>query len=336
MIRGRKIALLHNERPAVVPGCLPDDTFEEYDSLETIGQIAEALRGLGVEVEPVLADARLPWRLEEGRYDFAFNIAEGPVGLTDRDRRCREAIPAAVCELLGLPFTGSDALTLAVTLDKAMARRVVSGEVPVARAVLLECGAEDLGGLRYPVIVKPNDEGSSKGIRDGCLAQDAAGAVARARQLRSVYGCPALVEEFLPGAEVTVALAGNWPDVRLLGLMEIAPARPTEAFVYSVDVKRDFERRVVYHVPPRLDAATLDRLRAGALAAWRLLGCRDIARMDFRLDTSGRPCFLECNPLPGLNRDHSDIVILTRDVLPYDRLVQGILLDAAKRTGVPV
>jgi D-alanine-D-alanine ligase len=73
-----------------------------------------------MQAEPLVADARLPWQLEGGRFDLVFNIAEG------RGRRCREAVPAAVCELLGVPFTGSDALTLAVTLDKAMARRVVS------------------------------------------------------------------------------------------------------------------------------------------------------------------------------------------------------------------
>ena len=151
------------------------------------------------------ADRRLPWRLEEGRYDFAFNIAEGT------GRRCRESVPAAVCELLGVPFTGSDSLTLALTLDKALARRAVSPEVPVAPAVLLD--AEDdtaaLAALGYPVLVKPNDEGSSKGIGDGAVVEDAAAAVARARWLRARYGCPVLVEEYLPGAEITVGVTGN-------------------------------------------------------------------------------------------------------------------------------
>ena len=327
-----RVALLHNPRPPAPPSGPADDEFEEYDSPGTIGAIAQALRGLGCAVEPVIADRALPRRLEEGRYDVAFNVAEG------QGRRCREAVPAAVCELLGLPFTGSDALTLAVTLDKAVARRIVSPDVPVAPAALVEDDADPaaLAALRYPVIVKPNDEGSSKGIDDDAIAADAAGAARRCRDLRARYGCPVLVEEFLPGAEVTVAVVGNGGGARVLGAMEIAAAPGGDArpFVYSIDVKRDWRRRVRYHVPPRLPAACRASIERLALTAFRLLGCRDVARLDFRLDAAGRPCFIECNPLPGLDPDNSDIVLLSRAELPYERLVQGILLDAARRMGV--
>lgn len=325
-----RVALLYNARPDATTSerpNLPDDAYEEFDSDETIGQIAGALAGLGVDVVPVLADRRLPWRLDEGRFDFAFNIAEG------EGRRCREAVPAAVCELLGLPCTGSDALTLAVTLDKAVARRVVSPDVPVARGFLAVPGA-DLGGLAdlaYPVLVKPNDEGSSKGIRDNPIATDADGAAARCRWLWERYDCPALVEEFLPGVEVTVGVAGNGADVRVLGMMEIGSSDPAETFVYSLEVKRDWRRRVRYHRPPRLDAATIAELDHLARTAYRLLGCLDLSRMDFRLDAAGRPRFIECNPLPGLNPISGDIVLLSEAKLPYEALVQGVLLDAAVR-----
>ncbi|HMF56037.1 MAG TPA: hypothetical protein VK619_06735 [Pyrinomonadaceae bacterium] len=327
-----RIALLYNARPNGISSGVPDDAFEEYDSDETIACIAGAIRRMGVEVEPVVADRRLPWRLAEGRYDFVFNIAEG------EGRRCREAVPVAVCELLGIPFTGSDALTLAVTLDKSVARRIVSPDVPVARGVLVETEADEvqLDALQFPVIVKPNDEGSSKGIRENPVAFHREAAIERCRWLLERYGCPVLVEEFLSGAEVTVGLAGNWPNVRVLGMMEIAPVLEEENFVYSVEVKRDWRRRVRYQVPPCLDAETINLLSRLALTAYRLLGCRDIARMDFRMDAEGRPHFLECNPLPGLNPESGDIVILSRESLPYEKLVQGILLDAMRRVGVAV
>jgi D-alanine-D-alanine ligase len=327
-----RVALLHNPRPAAPPGGPADDAFEEYDSPATIAAIAEALRGLGVSVDPVVADRALPRRLEEGRYEVAFNVAEG------QGRRCREAVPAAVCDLLGIPFTGSDALTLAVTLDKAVARRIVSPDVPVAPALLVEGEADPvaLAALHYPVIVKPNDEGSSKGIGDDAIAPDPGGAARRCRDLRERYRCPVLVEEFLPGAEVTVAVVGNGSEARVLGTMEIAAAPGGDArpFVYSIDVKRDWRRRVRYHVPPRLPSACRASIERLALTAFRLLGCRDVGRLDFRLDAAGRPCFIECNPLPGLDPDNSDIVLLSRDHVPYERLVQGILLDAARRMGL--
>ena len=325
-----RIALLHNPRPLDRAPDLPDDTYEEYESQSTVAALAGALARLEMQVEPVVADARLPWRLADGRFDFAFNMAEG-IG-----RRCREAVPAAVCELLSLPFTGSDALTLAITLDKFIAKRVVSPDVPVARGVLIETKEDrrQLHRLTYPVLVKPNDEGSSKGIRDNPVCADAAAAVERARWLQAHYACPVLVEEFLAGAEVTVAVAGNAPDVRILGMMEIAPVVEGAPFVYSLEVKRDWTRHVRYHVPPRLDGSTLDALHGYALSAYRLLGCRDLARIDFRLDADGVPHFMECNPLPGLDPVTSDVVMLSKAHIPYDTLIQGILLDAMRRTGV--
>jgi D-alanine-D-alanine ligase len=324
-----KTALLYNGRPAGMPAGGPDDSFEEYDSASTIDSIAAALRKLGHDVTPVVADIELPRRLAEGRFHFVFNIAEG------KGRRCREAVPASICELLEVPYTGSDALTLGITLDKQIAKRVVSPEVPVARGVLVE-GAEDevaVKCLSFPVIVKPNDEGSSKGIRDNPVYGDFAKAVERCRLLRARYQCPALVEEFLSGPEVTVAVVGNRPNVRVLGLMEIAPAGNSANFVYSIEVKRDWRNRVRYHIPPRLDTATVERIKSEALSAYHLLGCRDIARMDFRLDSGGTPRFIECNPLPGLDPVNSDMVILSRDILPYDQLVQSILLTAMERVG---
>jgi len=277
-----------------------------------------------------VADAQLPWRLSEGHFDFAFNLAEGT------GRRCREAIPAAVCELLSLPFTGPDALTLAITLDKFIAKRVVAPDVPVPRGVLIESDRDDeqLDRLVYPVIAKPNDEGSSKGIRDNPICPDAAAAAKRVQWLRTEYGCPVLVEEFLPGAEVTIAVAGNAPDERILGMMEVAPVSDREPFVYSIEVKRDWTRHVCYHVPPRLGAHTIDTLRGYALRSYRLLGCRDLARIDFRLDGNGTPHFMECNPLPGLDPITSDIVMMSKSYLAYDDLIQGVLLDAMRRTGV--
>ena len=325
-----RVALLHNLRPDPLPEGVPDDAFEECDSAETIESVARALRPLSVEVDPIVADRHLPWRLRAGDYDFAFNIAEG------EGRRCREAIPAAVCELLGVPFTGSDALTLALALDKSVARRVVWPDVPVARALLVEGERVNgrLASLEYPVVVKPNDEGSSKGIREGSLAGDAGEAALLCRRLRSLYGCPVLVEEFLPGVEVTVGVVGNGSEARVLGMMEVAPAAGENPFLYSLEVKRDFRRRVRYHIPPRLPAAALAELSESALTVYRLLGCRDLARIDFRLDAAGRPRFLECNPLPGLDPESGDIVILSREAIPYETLVQGVLLDAARRQGI--
>lgn len=329
------VAVLHNPRPPRDAGAV-DDAFEEYDGPETIAAITDALAAIGVMARSVPADAAFPSVLECGGFDLVFNIAEG------RGRRCREAVPAAICEFLGLPYTGSDPLTLAVTLDKWMARRIVSPDVPVASAVLVQGPADEaaLEALAYPVIVKPNDEGSSIGIRRDSRCDDAGAAAERCGWLRQRYGCPILVEAFLPGIEVTAAVRGNGAAAALIGLMEIAPADDdVEGFLYGLEAKRDYRRQVRYHVPPRLTPAQRDRIAALALRAYRLLGCRDIARIDFRLDAAATPHFLECNPLPGLNPESSDLVILARAAsadpeAAYRGIVQGILHDAALRHGL--
>jgi D-alanine-D-alanine ligase len=239
--------------------------------------------------------------------------------------------------MLGLPFTGPDAVTLAVTLDKSLARRVVTPDVPVADGVLVdgEDGEAQLGRLRYPVLVKPNHEGSSKGIDSDSVCADPLATASRCRWVRDRYDGPALAEEFLPGAEVTVGVQGNRSSARILGMMEIAAAdSEEEPFVYTIEAKRAWRERTRYYSPPRLPARAIEAIRSHALTAYRLLGCRDLARLDFRLDAAGSPTFLECNALPGLDPDNSDIVILSRGCIPYDTLVQQVLLEAAQRHGV--
>jgi len=323
-----RIAVLHNRRPEHSDERLPEDHYEEYDSTETIEAITRALKTLGTSPEPVLAGRDLPQRLDAGSYDFVFNIAEGS------GRRSREAVPAAICELLELPYTGSDPLTLAATLDKTVAKRIVSPDVAIARGTT---DATELGTLSFPVIVKPNDEGSSKGIRISSYCVDVETALAQAAWLTRTYACPVLFEEWLPGAEVTVAIAGNGTSAAVLATMEIgfvSPQHDDAPFIYSLETKRDYRSKVAYRVPPCLPAPTLSRINQQALRAFHLLGCRDVARMDFRLDAHGEPRFLECNPLPGLNPESSDFVIATRGLVPYDRLVGNILRDAAARYSI--
>ncbi len=327
-----KIALIFNLRPTPPAGVeAPDDVHEEFDAPDTIEAIATALAVFG-DVVALEADRALPGRLAEGGFAFAFNIAEG------HGRRCREAHAAAVCELLHIPSSHSDALTLALTLDKWMARRVVAPDVAVAAARVVR-EDDDISLLEFacPVVVMPNDEGSSKGVRDDSVAVTADEARTLIARVRALYGCPVLVDEYLPGAELTVGILGNGRDIRVLGMMEIAPAAPSPYFLYSVEAKRACDERVRYYQPPRLDEATRLQVEVSALKAYRLLGCRDVARLDFRLDATGRPHFLECNPLPGLNPETSDLVILSRATMSHAQLVQEIFRHALRRYAmVPV
>jgi len=326
---------LSHHAPAASAELPPDDFQEEFDSPATIEAIASVLRGLGHTVLKLGDGRELLEKLLADAPDFVFNFAEGQ-GIS----RSREARVPAVLEMLGIPYSGSDPLTLAVTLDKDCAKRLVQASgvaVPQGYVVCVEDELADLPArheVGYPAIVKPAWEGSSKGIRSKCLVRQATDLVEAIRSIRVDHRQPILVEEFVQGDELTVGMVGNDPP-RQIGIMRVLPNQPTEHFVYSLEVKRDFRQQVRYECPASLPEATLETIARAARCAWKALGCRDVSRLDFRL-RDGIPYFLEVNPLPGLNPESSDLVILARLAgWTYEQLIEAILQAALERTAVP-
>ncbi len=311
---------------------LPDDVQEEFDSPATIAAIAGVLRDLGHEVIPLGDGRELLQRLLADPPDFVFNIAEGQgVG------RSREARVPAVLEMLGIPYTGSDPLTLAVTLDKDCAKRLVqSVGVKVPQGFVVHPEDDPRAHLypfpqfdTWPKIVKPAWEGSSKGIRAKSVVEGVEELLAEVDSLRRDHRQPILVEEFIEGDEVTVGVLGN-KHPRILGIMRVLPTQPTDRFIYGLEVKRDWQRLVRYEVPAKLPPNSIERIEKAALDSYRVLGCRDVARVDFRL-RDGVPYFLEANPLPGINPESGDLVIMSKAIgWTYSQLV-GTIFEAARK-----
>jgi D-alanine-D-alanine ligase len=241
--------------------------------------------------------------------------------------------------MLGIPHTGSDPLTLAATLDKDCARRLVRSAglaVPAGYVVRPEehiaqaLARDDVLRQGGSAIVKPAWEGSSKGIRSKCLVHSREQLAETLQDLRRDYRQPILVEEFIRGDELTVGLVGNDPP-QIVGVMRVLPSAPTDEFVYSLEVKRDFRRQVRYEVPPALPARSMRAVEEAALKAHEALGCRDVSRVDFRL-RDDIPYFLEINPLPGLNPESSDLVILAGLAgWTYEQLIEAIFQAALDR-----
>ena len=342
-----RIGIAYSLAPTGSIAGVPDDAFEEFDRPETIDALAEALRGLGYDPRPLGDGRALVESILADPPDLVFNIAEGQG--TGRNRESR--VPAFV-ELVGVPYTGSDPLTLAATLDKQVAKRLVRHEVatPQDLALAPELIVRNNSELRSRigdvfhhyedrfltrVILKPALEGSSKGIRGRCVAATLDEAIDHFRELAKSYRQNILVEEYIEGDELTVGLLGEGGRARVLGSMRIIPKVDEPSFVYSLEVKRDWENRVDYESPARLDPATLRRLESSALAAYRSLGCRDVARIDFRVRPDGEPVFLEANPLPGLSPRTSDLVILAKGHgVSYEQLIGEIVDAALERAGL--
>jgi D-alanine-D-alanine ligase len=321
---------------ALVPLGQPDDFQEEFDSPVTIEAIAAVLRGLDHEVVKLGDGRELLERLLADPPDFVFNIAEGQgIG------RSREARVPAVLEMLGIPYTGSDPLTLAATLDKSWARRLAEAAGAQVPKGILISSESDLEFLRrdikagnnhfpMPAIIKPAWEGSSKGVRSRCLVERIEDLPDQVDWLQRDHRQPILVEEFIAGEELTVGVVGNSPPC-VIGVMGVTPRQASKYFVYSLEVKRDFRRQVRYDCPARIPVDQAKAVEEAALKIYELLDCRDVARVDFRL-REGVPYFLEVNPLPGLNPESSDLVILADGCgWTYGRLIEAILQAALDR-----
>ncbi len=309
----------------------PDDRLEEYDSERTVDAIAAALAARGHTVRRLGGGRRFLEAVLREPPELVFNIAEGA------GSRSREAHVPAVCELLGIPCTHSDPLTLAAALDKETAKRLVAAAgVATPRSFVAE-RVEDAARVEiaFPLIAKPLWEGSSMGVRSGSRCDDRAQLEKQLARLLADYREPALVEEFCAGPEFTVGILGSGADARALGVMEIVPLQGgTENFIYSIEVKRVFSENVAYHVLPKRPFEFVARVERVALAAYRALQCRDVGRVDLRCTCDGTLKFIEANPLPGLNPGWSDLCVLAeRAGWSHDRLIGGILDSALARLG---
>ena len=306
-----------------------DDGEAEYDPPSTLQAIREAIASFGHEVIDLEATPELPRLLTTTPVDVVFNIAEGIKG---RSRECQ--VPALL-ELLDIPYSGSDPATLAVALDKALAKRVVRQQnILTPDILLMQTGREKLPKelQQFPLIVKPNAEGSSKGVHGTNVVHDERELREAARRIIEKYRQPGLVEQYITGREFTVGLLGD-RRLKVLPVMEIVfldKSDPTP--VYSFEFKQDWNNKLRYEVPARLDPAQQRALEKAARDCFAALNCRDVSRIDFRMDAKGRFHFLECNPLPGLTPDWSDLVIIAKAAgMTYRDLIGEILAPAIRR-----
>ncbi len=316
---------LKSDHPAQAEG--PLDALAELDAQETIDLVARALESGGHRVERIGNVRSLLKRLPDLDVDIVFNICEG-VG-----HRSREAEVPTILEMFGVPYVGSDALTLSLTLDKVMTKKAfVADGVPTPRAFLAngKFSLKDLDGMKFPVIVKPCHEGSSKGISDDSLVKEKGVLKAQIAEVNRLYRQPAVVEEFIRGSEFTVLVIGNdAPEalepvqIQIAGLLDLGDLMYTWRRLTSTDIE--------YICPAKAPAGLKRKLRDMAVAAYRAVDCRDFGRVDFRVDAKGRPYVLEVNPLPSLSDEDVFPMIAKAHAWTYEELLLKIVEIARQR-----
>lgn len=326
-----RIGLSYDLKGAIpLAGVTPEDALEEYDSRETVELIAAALEAGGHSVVLLGGGREFLENILRERVDIVFNIAEG------RGNYCsREAQVPSVLEILDIPYSGSDPQCLAICLDKPLTKKLVAVERVCTPRWQLITDKEQLRQIcwsefTFPVIIKPAHEGSSKGIRLTSVVYNTKQMQEEVSRLIESYQQPVMVEEFIAGDEVTVGIVGNSPP-KVLGTMCVLPKKKDDYFVYSLEVKRDYQNRVDYECPAQIRNDVLEKITLSSLKVFEALGCRDFARLDFRVSSDGVPYFVEINPLPGLGT-HSDLVIMTIKLgWTHNELINTILDAALKR-----
>ena len=323
-----KIGLTFNLKEDL--GC--DNEFhEEFDSEETIEAISKVFKDLGHQVVRLGASIKTVDLIKKNKIDFVFNIAEGYNG------RSRESQIPSLLEMLKIPYSGSDPVTLGLALDKVLAKKIMkAGGIPTPKYNVIdnleEVKVSDLG-LKYPLITKPAWEGSSKGIYNDSKVENFHELERSLIFLFDKYpNHPLVIEEYIKGKEITVGVIGN-NNPSILGMMEIGLKNDfSYDFFYSLEIKRDWERLVGYKVPPDIEDSVKDKLSMYSLLTFREFGCRDIARVDFRISEENEIFVLEINPLPGLSPKYSDLVIMTSKLgISYKDLIENIFFCALSR-----
>jgi D-alanine-D-alanine ligase len=307
----------------------PPDLNAEFDHDDTVAGIENALKGSGHEVIRIGNARHLLERMGEMNVDVVFNIAEGYEG------RNRESQVPILLEMMHVPFVGADGLTLGLTLDKVLTKKVLLAEgVPTPRFVEVT-DPQKLWQvtLRYPLIVKLRCEGSSKGLSERSLVNTPEELERQVCWLLETYKQATIfIEEFIEGEEFTVAIIGNeqpevYPVVQVALDGHTALGRKFFTFAY-------LRSGADYICPAPIPAPLAKRMQELALRTYQAVECRDFGRIDFRVDRQGNPYVLEINPLPSLSTEDVFNVIAKTKGLTHAHMINRIMEAALTRCGL--
>jgi D-alanine-D-alanine ligase len=323
------IGLLYDPPPPA-PG---EDILSVEGSLLQVQMVGDALARLGHRTEHLRYDGSVPAlveRIESVRPDLVFNLVQS--------RDC--AGVAGLLDLLGMAYSGADALAIELTTDKVLTKDVLKAHgvaVPAYQVVDDDVAVDD---LVFPAIVKLRFGDNSVGLDDGSIVHDLAQARARVAHLRASFDDALLVEEFVDGRELSVAILGNPPDLDVLPLREadfsaLPDGKPRIMSYAAKWVEDSVEYNSVEVLcPAPVDEPLRSRLVAAAVAAYRLTGCRDYARVDFRVGADGVPRVMEVNTNPDLQESGGFTISAWERFGEYDPIVAAVLDVVCRRVGL--
>ena len=308
----------------------PVDINAEFDKPETVARVIQALESGGHTVKRIGNIRSLLSRIDDLDVDIVFNMCEGLNG------RNREAQAPVILEMKGVPFVGGDGLTMGLTLDKVMAKKLFIAEgIPTPRFFQANPGDDlkKLNTIGFPLMVKTRHEGSSKGISRQSRVEDWAGLQRQVDLINQTYDQPALVEEFIKGTEFTVAVLGNEPP-QAMPIIQVCIEGSVQLGDQFYAHDRISSDSLTYICPAKIPAKLTARIQDLAVRVFRCVECRDFGRVDFRVDERGQPFVLEINPLPSLDVKDSFNIFPNVFGSNYDETINRVVGFALKRHGI--
>ncbi|MFH1199032.1 MAG: ATP-grasp domain-containing protein [Candidatus Omnitrophota bacterium] len=305
----------------------PPDANAEFDHPSTIDVIAGAIASQGFKVKKIGNVANLLEAIDKLDVDIVFNISEGISG------RNRESQVPIILEMAGIPFVGADALTLGLTLDKVMAKKIFVADKILTPKFFEAKSVDalmDTDHMKYPFIVKPRFEGSSKGLSENSKVNNADELKKQVEYIVNAYKQPALIEEFISGQEFTVVVIGN-DSPQALPVVQIkidGRLKLNDKFYTFARITSD---RLEYVCPAKIDKDLEKKIKDLAVKTFDAVECRDFGRVDFRVDSDDKPYVLEINPLPSLSTEDVFPLVAKEIGLTYEQIIGKVLNCALKR-----
>jgi len=309
----------------------PVDIDAEFDKPETLERVINALKNGGHRVQKIGNIEKLLEKINDLNVDIVFNLCEGING------RNRESQVPVLLEMKEIPFIGGDGLTLAMALDKIIAKKLfISEGIPTPRFFEIKNvnEIEIYQKIGFPLIVKTRHEGSSKGISQNSRVEDIASLKRQVELINTTYSQPALIEEFIKGSEFTVAVLGNDEPVAM-PVVQISIDGNVNLGDEFYTHERIASDKLQYICPAAISSELTKKIQDLAVRVYKCVECRDFGRVDFRVDEQGNPYVLEINPLPSL--DVGDVFNIFPNVLgsSYDEVINQVVDYALKRYGIP-
>ncbi|NMB08789.1 MAG: ATP-grasp domain-containing protein [Tissierellia bacterium] len=325
-----KIAIV-TDKPRIEVLKNKEGLLEDKQKKQTIEEIKKVLSKRFKCINLVFDD-NIVENLKKEQVDLVFNLCNGIKG---NDRLSQ--LPA-ILEYAGIPYTGSSPLSHGLAYNKIYSSilfKKIGVPTPDFIYVYNIMELEDVN-LNYPVLVKPKDEGSSRGIYENSLVYNKKELIKKVEEDLKIYNPPILINEYIEGREFTVGILGNNENLKVLPILEIDFSNLPKDLnnIYSFEVKNYYGDKTTYHVPARLDNRIKRVIEKTSIKAYNILGMEDYARVDIRLKKD-IPYVLEINSLPGLMKGHSDITKMAKAAgLDYEGLIMTIVKNAMKRQNI--